>query len=399
MRLIVTTGLFALGTTAGVAQESDRLTEAVSANTHRIAYTSEGVSGPGGDLLNTRAEAAGLVGFGEQHATGDIARFANAWFADLDEFGFDHAILEVGPWSTQAAEALFLEGPNAFEIDASSRAGGMAFPFLFFQEEADLARDIVDRYEAEGPALWGVDQEFIAGGTILADRLGELASTEAQHAAVTDYRAGLAENPWMLGLADRSAFDDLSSAFTEGEGHAIVEEMIRSNRIYAPFTGRGGSGYTANLEREQGMKHYFLHAWDEIEARNGDNPRVFLKFGGYHLMRGHSGTNVPSLGNFIAEWSIPEGTSFYNIMVDCVGGEMTDPRSGETSHCDSYFDTTDTPFEGLAANGPVVINLEALRPLASASPDMDADLHQLIFAFDAYVMLPDVAAANVIEAP
>lgn len=399
MRLIVTTGLFALATTAGVAQESDRLTEAVSANTHRIAYTSEGVSGPGGDLLNTRAEAAGLVGFGEQHATGDIARFANAWFTDLDGFGFDHAILEVGPWSTQAAEALFLEGPNAFEIDASSRAGGMAFPFLFFQEEADLARDIVDRYEGVGPALWGVDQEFIAGGTILADRLGELASTEAQHAAVTDYRAGLAENPWMLGLADRSAFDDLSSAFTEGEGHAIVEEMIRSNRIYAPFTGRGGSGYTANLEREQGMKHYFLHSWNEIEARNGDNPRVFLKFGGYHMMRGHSGTNVPSLANFIAEWSIAEGTNFYNIMVDCVGGEMTDPRSGETSHCDSYFDTTDTLFEGLAAHGPVVINLEALRPMASASRDMDANLRQLIFAFDAYVVLPDVAAANVIEAP
>jgi len=391
--LAVTMGAKAL------AQDENPLFGVLQDHTYPLGYGPDGVSDEGGDYLNARAREAGLVGFGEQHATADIALFARAWFHDLREFGFDHAVIEVGPWSTQSAEALLRGRPGAFENDAASRADGLAYPFLFFQEEADLARDMVQSHQAKGPALWGVDQEFVASGSILADRLEHLARTEAQSLAVTDFRSQLEQSPWLVGAGSAEDFSALQAAFAQGEPEAIalIGEIIRSNRIYAPFMGREGSVYAANLEREQGMKRYFLHAWEQIRLETGDNPEIFLKFGGNHLMRGLSATNVPSLGNFISEWSLSEGIGFFNIMVDCHGGYATDPRTGEPVPCESYFNTQGTMFEGVADEGPVVIDLAALRPLASSTPGLDENARQLIFAFDAYVVLPDVSGATPIQ--
>jgi hypothetical protein len=393
------TGILAASLLASTSQAEDSVLAAAAREATRpLAISADGLSGTGGDWLNAQADLAHLVGFGEQHATADIALFAQAWFSDLDAQGYDHAVIEVGPWSTRAAEALLRGAPGEFEADVAARADGLAYPFLFFQEEADFARDVVARHEMPGPALFGVDQEFIAGGTILAERLALLAQTAEQRDAVHAFSAALAENAWLVGAADGEVFDELSTAFAGGPAEArdLVAEMQRSNRIYAPFTGRGGSGLLANTEREEGMRSYFLDAWATIAASRSNTPRVFFKFGGNHLMRGHTNTHVPGFGGFLAEWGFARGLGFFNVMVDCDGGLMTDPRSGEASACESYFPLEGSPFEGLAADGPVVIDLVGLRSTAARDEALDPRILRLILAFDAYVLLPDVAPATLI---
>jgi hypothetical protein len=400
MNLVSGLLIAALVASTAQAQES-ALAEAVRDNARPLVFSEGGLSGDGGDWLNAQAANAHLVGFGEQHATADIARFAQAWFVDLDQAGFDHAVIEVGPWGTRAAEALLRDEVGAFEADAAVRADGLAYPFLFFQEEADLARMIVNRQTSGGPALFGVDQEFIAGGSILAERLAELAETPQQTDAVDTFAAALADNAWLLGAGDPEAFDPLATAFASGpaEAQALIAEMQRSNRIYAPFTGRGGSGLLANTEREEGMRQYFLEAWTEISETSTESPRVFFKFGGNHLMRGHTNTHVPGFGGFLAEWGFAQGFDFFNVMVDCDGGEVTDPRSGAASACESYFPLEGSPFAGLSDAGPVVIDLVALRRTAVRDGSLDPKLTRLILAYDAYVLLPDVAPATLVGQP
>ncbi len=385
----------------GGAHAQDRVAEAIEAATMPLLVSEAGLAGPGGDWLNRRAGDADLVALGEQHATADIARFAAAWFVTLDGAGYDHAVIEIGPWSTRRAEALLRRPGRAFEQDALSRAGGLAYPFLFFQEEADFARMVVERHDGDGPALFGVDQEFIAAGSLLTEILAEYASTPDQAAAVQAYAGRLETAPFALGQAGPDQFEALAAAFADGPAGArnLVAEMQRSNRIYAPFTGRGGSALLANDERELGMKTYFLEAWAQIAAEAGPDARIFFKFGGNHVMRGHTRTHVSSLGNFLAEWSVLTGRRFFNVMADCQGGAMLDPRARTAQPCQSYFDIQGTPFEDLAAQGPVVIDLAALRPVLLGEQELSAELRQLLLAFDAYVIFPEAEAARFIGAP
>lgn len=396
MRLIAGIALACLTALPVQAQDETSFQDAVRAVARPVTYSPDGLAGPGGDWLLARSAETPLVGFGEQHATADIALFAQAWFVHLDEQGFDHAIIEVGPWGTRRAEALLRAGDEAFERDAAARADGLAYPFLFFQEEADLARMIVDRQDSDGPALFGVDQEFIAGGSILAERLDELAATDHERAAVARFETMLAGNPWAVGAAPHDDLVFLAEAFEGGdaEAQAITSEVLASNTIYAAFTGRSRDALAANTRREEGMRRYFLEAWPVIVAESDGEPRAFFKFGGNHLMRGHTRTHVPGFGGFLAEWGFANDLAFFNVMVDCDGGEMRDVRSGETTPCSSYFPLDGTPFEGLAGDGPVVIDLAALRQGAVREDGLDPGILRLILAFDAYVILPDVQAAT-----
>ncbi|MDP2733593.1 MAG: hypothetical protein Q8O63_10880, partial [Hoeflea sp.] len=277
MRQIIAASFLGLIAASAQAQSLEDIAAAARENTYPLSFSAEGLAGPGGDFLNAAATRAGITGMGEQHASADIARFATAWYADLNEMGYGHAFIEIGPWGTRAAEALLRQPAGVFEADAAARADGPAYPFLFYQEEADFARSVVQAHDGRGAALWGLDQEFIAGGSILADRLEQLAGSSRQRAAVAGFRTALEETPWLVGMGAAGSFDALEAAFADGnrEAVALIAEIQRSNRIYAPFVGQGGSVYEANYVREDGMKGYFLDAWDAIARDHGPGERLF----------------------------------------------------------------------------------------------------------------------------
>ena len=172
--------------------------------------------------------------------------------------------------------------------------------------------------------------------------------------------------------------DRLEAAFAGNRAAlSIVEEMRRSNHIYRPFLGRGGSGYLANLERETLMKRNFLRSFEEAERRNGKPPKVFLKFGGSHAMRGMTSTDVPGLANFLAEWGQAKGHRLVNVMIDCIGGEAMNPQTNIAGPCENYFGPT-TLIGRAVANGPTVqiVDLRALRPLLGKLQSADPEFAQ-----------------------
>ena len=368
----------------------------------QLAIREEGSSfaGPGWDRLLAEAEGAQFFMIGEQHATADIARFGRSLHSELARRGYTHSALEIGPWSTEHAEALIRRG--AGQLRDYIRAPGHAFtlPFLFFQEEIDLVEQVVRASPDREHALWGLDQEFVGSGAIVAETLRTLADNDAQRAAAAAFAASASANPMLVGSLGAAELDPLTAAFAgNGEALELISGLRLSSDIYAPFLGRpGSSGYEANLRRENYMKTNFVRHFAEAERRLGAPPRVFMKFGGNHAMRGMSGTNVPGFGNFLAEWGLPRGFSMVNIMVDCAGGEALNPQTNQAGPCEPYFGP-DTLIGSMARTERMtLIDLKALRPLLRRMSDLDALSRQNILAFDYYLVIEDVRAATPVAA-
>ncbi len=261
--------------------------------------------GAGWDKLIADGAAAHVFMIGEQHGTADIARFGAAVHRALATQGYTHAAYEMGPYSTDVAEQVIRSGKGQLAAYIRKPGNALSLPFLFYQEEVDLAEQIVAASPDRANALWGLDQEFAAAGPIIAELLRRWATNPAERSAADAFAAKAATAPQLIATEPWS-HSDIEKAFRNNRrAKRLLEEIRLSNEIYAPFTGRGGSGYEANLLRETYMKNNYAARSVGAERRNGKRPKVFLKFGGYHAQKGFTGTNVPGLGNHLYEIGDP----------------------------------------------------------------------------------------------
>lgn len=400
---LLAVGLIGSGATALAqpASDPDPLREAAEQNVLEISRNADGsLSGAGWDQLVADGAAAQFFLIGEQHATADIGEISRALYRALDPHGYDYMAMEVGPYGMAAAEAMLREEPASLRAYIAEPGNGLVIPFLFFSEDLEIVEDAIQLSDAPSDIFWGIDQEFIAGGPLLLPQLEALARTDPQRAAVTAFASLTQANPMAVGMTPPDEFASLRAAFDTGqdaEALAIVDAILLSNEIYAPFTGRGGPIYPANLTRENYMKTNFLHAFEAAEARDGAPPRVYFKFGASHMMRGLSSTNVPALGNFLVEWGRTRDFGAVNIMIDCIGGESRDPRSGDTGPCESYLLEEESLIGDFVSDAPLtLIDLRPLRALIRRSTEIDAGSRALIFGFDYYLAVRDVRPASLV---
>ena len=262
-------------------------------------------------------------------------RFTASWRAR----GFTHSALEVGPISTRFAERLIRSGNGKLHSYIAAPGHGFTMPFLFFAEEADMAEQMVRTSPDKQQALFGLDQEFVGAGPILADQLESVARTPAQRQAIADLRAASAKDPLLIGKLPDAQLAALETAFAGNEaGTRSARRDPDQRRHLQAIHDRQGSAYEGNLERETYMKQNFVRQFEAAKRRNGRAPKVFFKFGASHAMRGMTATNVPGLANFLAEWGLPQGYRTVNLFIDCVGGEAMNPQTNKAGPCSSYFD-------------------------------------------------------------
>ncbi|RDV06760.1 hypothetical protein DXH95_04975 [Sphingorhabdus pulchriflava] len=352
-------------------------------------------SGPGWDRLIGEGEKAGIVILGEQHATADIPALANQLHATLKS---DALAIEVGPWSARYATELIKQGAGKLEAWQARSGHGFAFPFLFFAEESKAAEKMALRSPEKIEPLWGLDQEFVGSGASLPPMLQREAKTNAQKAAVASFAAVQRKDPMMVGSIDDPAIDALAGAFA---GNAIVGEIVTALRmtsaIYAPYTRGIGSFYEANLKREDYMKSNFVAAYNRTKSNLGRNPRVLVKLGGNHAMRGINDTNLPAFGNFAAEWGHAQEIGVVNIMADCFSGQARSPQSNKAEPCEAM--ATNAPaLKAIEKKGPVtLVDFRPMRAKLGKLKNIDSRSRELILAFDFYLAIADVRPATMIQ--
>ena len=359
----------------------------------------ESYAGPGWDRLIDEGRRSQFFLIGERHGVHDIALFIKAAHRDLaTQAGFTHAALEVGPYSTEFAEQLVRSGRGQLANYIGQPGHEFAIPFLFFSEEAALAEQMVQLSPDTEKTLWGLDQEFAGAAPIAIDFLRDRSRTAEQRAAVEAFSARSSDRPDLIATLASADLEPLEQAFrSDAQATALLAELRFSNEVYAPFMRRDGAIYSANLARETSIKLNFARQFADAEQRRGSSPKVFLKFGANHAMRGLSGTDVPTLANFLAEWGLPRGFALVNVMVDCAGGEMLNPQTNQPLPCSGNLGN-DGLFARLATDEVTLIDFKALRPRLQELPEIDSRTRQAILAFDYYVMIKDPAAASRVPA-
>ena len=373
-----------------------------AAATFPFLWSEHDLTGPGSDRLRAVARNAQFVLIGEQHNDRDTPLFARALYAVLRrENGFSHLVVEQDPLGIDMALEPKRRG------DAKAIADGLeTWPTLLgFASDQDLAL-LADVGGAQpGPdAIWGVEQaqspvrylealvQVAPAGAVRDQTARLLARARDEERTRADFGRFLAY--------DRRTLPELKRLRSQWERAAVQDErarrlwdgLVRSAEIYdshvrASTDHDPGYAYVSGTAREAWMKSQFVRDYRAV----GGSPRALFKFGDNHIRRGVGSTGAWTLGAFVADLASFDGMDACGILVVPIGSGVPD-----WAHLPAELTALLPPRRPTT---PVLVDLEALRPHAQALIDAAPiqarqKTRELLFGFDAIVVLPDSAPAT-----
>lgn len=373
-------------------------------NRHRLAFDGARFSGPAYDMMLEAGRNAQFFCIGEEHGIAENPKLAAQLFTDLTGAGYSKVAVEISP-------------PMAGELDRAARTGldslramladprrGVAF--FGMREEAEW----IAAARAAAPdreALWGLDYE-VGGWGHLLDRLAATRKPAAAQAAFAAMNAeaealsaqfaqsrspqhlySFAGDPALV-AATRAAWPnaDAESAWML----EALEETLAINRLWMTQ-----QPWASNERRARFNRANFRRYWD-AERRK---PRVMLKFGMSHMVRGVSHTQVFDIGNQVSELAEAMGARSYHVAVmPGVGTQHArmDVQTWRYAPADvgAYTDSGLAPLMDAAfADAMTLVDLTAVRPLVFGRRHMalNADLVRMVHGFDALLIMTGSTAS------
>jgi len=372
-----------------------RLLEAL--RTNRLPMTmGDGPAGRGWDWLVEEAHNARFTLIGEEHGVAETARLSTALFTALRESGYSRLAIELSPIIAQ-------------DIEAAARTNGLDGVLNFFglpstwspfylREEAQLLAATVNAVPRNEHVLWGLDRELFSAPYLISKlkvrvplgaretlvHLQDLYSTAQDPAGVTALRAAW-PNP------DR-------------ESDTILRTLEESLAITAAARINGW----AYSERRAQWNRNNLAERLRDERTRGASPKVMLKFGYNHMIRGANYVNTFDIGAMTDEVAALDGGRAFHIIVlpgpgsrQAVMGQghsMVEVSSDEWDEFQAGEQRLTRVLPNANATGHEVIDLRALRPLAMRGLESwNPDVIRTIHGFDAAVIWKGAHASTAVE--
>lgn len=360
---------------------------------HRLpmSFADDAPSGAGWNFIVEQASAMRFVMIGESHYVREIPLFTSRLFRTLhDRAGFQYLAVEDGPWAIGMLMEPGVRGERAATYTRAVRYLN-ALQFLNDQD-IDLIVDAGRISSGRSDPVWGLDQTW--GVLHILDRLQALAASPAK-AVIVEKIAARARpleahrpdenNPRFIthGLTQ----DDLghlraAMADAPPEAARLLEMLETSFELYAARTDAPAI-YRANDRRERYMKARFAQDYDAARAAGDPAPRVLLKFGHWHAIRGVlNWGDIQPLGTFVSELAHREG------------GESLHLWTGLVDEPGRYWTLFDSPdYVPLAKAGSTdgwwVIDLREIRPLVAAGmvDGVNSEMRRIIFGFDLALLI------------
>ncbi|HZV87165.1 MAG TPA: hypothetical protein VFF95_06440 [Candidatus Binatus sp.] len=399
--------------------QNTEFTETLKKNRASISVRDGKLAGPGAEVLRTALAEAQFVALGEDHGIRQIPEFAAALCTELAPHGFHHMGLEIGTYIAPEVEKMARSADGAKQLAEFEKKYPETIAFYNWQEEFAMLQKCESAASPGHLTIWGLDQEFMGATGFLADKILatnpgpeakaaiETLSKETIEAHATATKTGSPGDLFMM-TAKQDELDRVRGLLKKQgkpEAQKLFDALLASREIYQK--NMADDYYLSNRERALLMKKNFSEPFAASSQSNGVLPKVFFKFGAYHMFRGINPLHSSELGNLISEAAEANQFKSVHILIAGVKGEQLRfagiGKPAEAGPLDLAGDK-DSPFlffkplfDAQLGNSWTLYDLRALRDGFSKYGKIDSELERVIFGYDFVVFIPDPKASHAIQ--
>ena len=397
-----------------VDARATRLLEALQRN--RLVLTlSHGVpAGPGWDWLVREARAARFTLIGEEHGVAETTLLSTALFRALSGSGYSRMAIELSP-------------PIAEDIEAAARRNGLkgiedvltnpgAFTFYNLREEAKFLADIIQAAPRNERVLWGLDREIFSDRYLISRlesrvpkrALGAFTRLkEASTNALARFEQTRNPDDLFLLSEDPALVSAVRAAWSNPDHQSELIMLTLEESLAIEAAERAGGAWPYLQRRAQWKRDNLTRLLTADQGRKV-RPKIMMKFGYNHAIRGANYFNVFDLGSMADEAAALTGDRAFHVLVvpgfgsrQAVPGQKRSFGSVATDNFDS-FNAGDRRLTRVLPNvnatGHEVIDLRNLRPLAMRGLESwNTDLIRTIYGYDAAVIWKAAHASSGLE--
>lgn len=420
--LLFTSGLFLLARTRAIRkgaaptraqpQNSPQasLLEALQ-RSRRPLTMSDGPAGPGWDWLVQEARDARFTLVGEEHGVAETAQFSAALFNALRGAGYNRMAIELSPIIAQDIEAAARRNGLQGIVDFFARPD--TWSPMYLREEAQFLAAVIKAAPRSERILWGLDREIFSDRYLISKlearvpRRAKESFTRLKEAS-TNAWARHQKNPSPENLfifsQDPAVVSAVRAAWPnpDRESDTILRTLEESLAVNA--VARTGTAWASSQRRAQWTRNNLAARLREQRGR-GSPPKVMLKFGYNHMIRGANYFNIFDVGAVTDEVAALSGGRAFHILVLPGPGSrqavLGPGRSFLAVSSDEFdeFRAGDLRLTRVLSNanatGHEVIDLRALRPLAMRGLEgWNPDVVRTIHGYDAAVIWKGAHASS-----
>src|SRR5256886_513697 len=376
-----------------------RLLAALQGNRLPLTMT-DGPAGPGWDWLVQEARDARFTLIGEEHGVAETAQLAGALFNTLRGSGYSRMAIELSPIIAQDIEAAGrrygLQGILDFFAEPTTWSP------MYLREEAQFLSGVVNGAPNKGRVLWGFDREIFSDRYLIA-KLEAKVPARAR-ASFTRMKEASTNSAPFLFTQDPALVSAVRADWPnpDRDSDMILRTLEESLAINA--VARTGTAWDSAQRRALWMRNNLAARLREERGR-GSPPKVMLKFGYNHMIRGANYVNIFDLGAMTDEVAaLNEGRAFHILVLPGPGSHQAvlGPGRSFNSVSSDEFDEFRAGDQRLtrvlpnaAATGHEVIDLRPLRALAMRGLDSwNPDVVRTIHGYDAAIIWKTARASS-----
>jgi hypothetical protein len=377
----------------------DRLLDALRKNRLPLTFT-DAPAGRGWDWLVKNARDARFTLIGEEHGVAETARLSAALFMALRESGYGRMAIELSPIIAQDIESAARR--NGLQGILDFFASPETWNPMYLREEAQFLADVVRAAPKNERVLWGFDREIFSDRYLISRLEPKVPSSaresfarlkEASTSSARRREKNPAAEPPFLFAQQPAIVSAVREAWPnpDPESDTILRTLEESLAINVEQTS-----WDAAEHRARWMRGAFAQRLREERGR-GSAPKVVLKAGYNHMIRGSNYVNIFDVGSMPDEVAGLDGACAFHILVLPGPGSrqavLGPGRSFGSVSSDEFdeFNAGDKRLTRVLSNahatGHEVIDLRAVRPLAMRGLEgWNSDVVRTIHGYDAAVI-------------
>ena len=388
--------------------QQQRLLEALRGNRLPLTMSDGRPAGPGWDLLVREARNARFTLIGEEHGVAETAQLAAALFTALRRSGYSRFAIELSPIIAQDIEAAGRRNGRQGIVDFLTAPG--TFTFYNMGEEAQFLADVIKAAPSGERVLWGFDREIFSDRYLISKleprvppRARE-AFARLKEASTSAWAQG---NPFTMSQ-DPAVASAVRAAWPNPDRESDI--ILRTLEESLAINVAARTSNWAYTERRTQWNRVNMAARLREEQGRNRQPKVMMKFGYNHMIRGANYVNAFDLGTMADEAAALTGDRAFHILVlpgpgsrQAVlgpGGSFTSVSSDEFDEFRAGDQRLTRVLSNADATGHEVIDLRALRPLAMRGVDSwNPDVVRTIHGYDVAVIWKGAHASSGLREP